>query len=180
MKNTLLKRIFGTLILLLLTLNIAKAQGGYVFAFNIGLPLHIEPMADVGVQLKHYWVFDTNRSNDGIGAGCEFNFGSNNSGITLGPKLFYQVDMYMCDVGSKKRSAALYIVGRISIIRYSNSEGSDIRIAPEGGLSLFDLVTLMYGYNFNLPVKTEKKISGVYDNRLTLFITINGKGASRK
>jgi hypothetical protein len=164
----------------LLAVNFAKGQGGYAFAFYIGLPLQIEPMADAGMQLKHYWVFDTNRSNDGIGAGCEINFGYNNSGITVGPKLFYQVDVYMADIGSKKKKSGLYIVGRMSVIRYANSMGSDIRIAPEGGISLFDLLTLTYGYNFPLPVRTEKKILGVFDNRLTLFITINSKGSGKK
>ena len=158
----------------------AKGQGGNSFAFYVGLPLHDEPMADVGAQLKHFWVFDTNHSNDGFGAGCEFNFGTNNSGITIGPKVFAQVDIYMCEIGSKKRRAGLYLIGRASAIDYSNSAGNDIRLAPEGGLSLFDLITLTYGYNFPLPSKAETRIPGVFSSRLTLFVYINGKPPQRK
>lgn len=152
-----------------------RGQGGYQLVADIGLPLQLEPMADLDVQVKRYWVLDSNLSNNGPGAGCEFNFGTNSSGITIGPKLFYQVDIFMAAIGGKKKTS-LYLLFRISGIRYTNSLGSDYRIAPEGGLSLFDMFSFIYGYNFFPPfIKKEKGLSEVFNNRFTFVLTIGGR-----
>lgn len=136
-------------------------------------------MADIGVQQKHYWVFDSNVSNNGPGAGCEFNFGTNSSGITIGPKLFYQVDIFMADIGGK-RKIGMYLQFRISAIRYTNSGGNDYRVASEAGISLSDAFSLMYGYNFIPPFVKENSLSEVFNNRLAFVLTIGGKKKKAK
>ena len=161
----------------MVAINAARAQG---YAFYVGLPLHIQPMADIGAQLRFYGALDSNYSNHGPGLGCEFNFGNNNSGITVGPKLFYQADIFMTELGEKRKLGSLYLVGRLSAILYANSIGRDMRLAPEGGVSLFDLITLTYGYNFQLPGDNGKKLQGVFDSRFTLYIYINNKTPRKK
>jgi hypothetical protein len=153
---------------------IVKGQGGNRIVYDLGLPLHIQPMVDVGIQVKHYWVFDTTVSNNGPGAAIEVNFGTNNSGFTFGPKVFYQVDVFLGDISEKKKTG-LYIIGRASFIRYSSTEGVDYRAAPEVGISILELVSLTYGYNFPLPFGPQNRISGVFNSRLTLALTLHGK-----
>lgn len=173
-RNTPLSRIFILFCILFFFCSTSKGQGGRKLVLDVGLPLQLEPMADIGMQQKNYWVFDSNLSNSGPGAGCEFNFGSNNSGITIGPKVFYQVDIFMADVGGKRKTG-MYLLFRISVIRYTNSHGNDYRVAPEGGVSLSDTFSLMYGYNFIPPFVKEKGLSAVFDNTLSFVLTVGGK-----
>ena len=152
------------------------AQGGSRIGVYIGLQLQNQPVADAGIMLKYRWVFDSSLSNDGPGAGCEVNFGTNNSGITIGPKLFYQASVFMASFGSNKKSN-LYLLVRLSGIRYTNKHGNNYRIAPEGGISLADRVSLLYGYNFPVPFNGSNEIEGVFNNRLTLILTFGKKQA---
>lgn len=149
-------------------------QGGSKFVLNLGLPLHQDPMAVAELQLKHYWVFDSALSNNGPGIGCEFNFGTNNSGITFGVKAFYQVDKYLGTIGNKHKSS-IYVLARASALRYTNKHGNDYRLAPEAGISLYDKASILYGFNFPMPFNGKDEIKGVIDNRLTIFVTIGGK-----
>lgn len=174
MKNKPLYRICYILIFLLYASFSAIGQGGSKLVLNLGLPLHEQPMGEAELQLKRYWVFDSAVSNNGLGVGCEFNFGTNNSGITFGLKAFYQVDIYLGTSG-KKRKSSIYVLARGSVIRYTNTTGNDYRLAPEAGISLFDRVSLLYGYNFPVPFDGKNEIRGVFNSRLTLFVTIGGK-----
>lgn len=151
--------------------NIADA-GGYRMVEYVGLQIQTSPTFDIEAQLKHYWLFDTSQSNNGPGVGCELNFGTNSSGITIGPKLFYQGDVFMCMIGGKRKSQ-LYVMGRISAIEYINKEGNDLRIAPEGGLSLYERLSCMYGFNFHFFKGNDLK--AVFNSRFTVLITIGGK-----
>lgn len=148
----------------------AEAQGGSAIAVNAGLQIQSTTVLDVGVQAKHYWVFDT-ASNNGPGAGCELIFGANSGPLTFGPKLFYQVDISLNKTPTK--AGWFYAIGRFSVIRYTNTEGNDWRLSPEAGISFYDEITLTYGYNFSIPGLHQ--LSEVYTNRFTLFITIKSK-----
>ena len=169
-----LTRIFIVMWALFFVAFATKGQGGNRIVYDLGLPLHIDPMVDIGIQVKHYWVFDTTVSNNGPGAAIEINFGTNNSGITFGPKAFYQVDIFLGDLSEKKKTG-LYIIGRASFIRYSNTYGVDYRAAPEVGISILELVSLTYGYSFPLPFGPQTRLSAVFNNRLTLALTLHGK-----
>ncbi len=155
------------------------AQGGIRLVGDVGAQAQKTTVVDVGLQIKSYWLFDTANSNAGPGAGIEVNFGSNNSGITIGPKVFYQGDVFMGSFG-KTHTTTMYIVARISAIRYTNTSGNDFRMAPEGGVSLYERFTLMYGYNFIMPFAPHDKLTAVYDNRISLFITLGGKKEEEK
>lgn len=174
MKNKPLNRIVLIIIAFVGLAHYVHAQGGSKVVFIAGLPLHKDPMGEADIQVRRYWLFDSALSNNGPGLGCEINFGTNNSGITLGPKLFYQVDIYMGSI-VKKHKSGVYALARLSVVRYTNSHGNDIRIAPEGGIAIFDEISLMYGYNFPVPFNGKNEIPGVFDSQFTLAITFGGK-----
>jgi hypothetical protein len=134
-----------------------------------GVLVMFQPAVDVGIQFKSYFATDPHCSNVGPGAGCEISFGANSGGVTFGPKVYYQVDKYICSFGGFK--SELFFVGKASVIYYAGVANNGLRIAPELGFSIFDTFTLLYGYNFAFN-KSSPEVTG---NKVSALLTIGGK-----
>ena len=119
---------------------------------SIGISYQKQLVGEVGVLYAYSQPFSHCQTNVlyGIKLAAEFNFNSNH--FYMAPKIGIQTDY-------------LLLSARLNLIDYTNSTYHDLKLTPEIGLSITNIINIYYGYNIPL---TPNKINDIGTHRVTL------------
>ena len=119
---------------------------------SVGISYQKQLVGEVGVIYAYSQPFSHCQTNIlyGIKLASEFNFDSNH--FYMAPKIGIQTDY-------------LLLSARLNLIDYTNSTYHDLKLTPEIGLSITNIINIYYGYNIPL---TPNKINDIGTHRVTL------------